>query len=40
MEKLTGRVEERRILENALASRDTELIAVYGRRRVLDLVLW
>jgi len=34
MEKLVGRVQEKRILVNALASPGAELIAVYGRRRV------
>lgn len=34
MEKLVGRIEEKKILENALASSGTELIAVYGRRRI------
>jgi len=34
MEKLVGRVQEKKILENALASSGAELIAVYGRRRV------
>lgn len=34
MEKLVGRVQEKRILENALVSPGAELIAVYGRRRV------
>lgn len=34
MEKLVGRVAERRILENALTSARAELVAIYGRRRV------
>lgn len=34
MDKLTGRYGERKLLEEALASTDPELIAVYGRRRV------
>ena len=34
MEKLTGRHEERKLLEEARHSSDAELIAVYGRRRV------
>lgn len=34
MEKLIGREAERKILNAALASREAELIAVYGRRRV------
>lgn len=34
MEKLVGRVQEKKILENALASPGAELIAIYGRRRV------
>ncbi|MGZ8557391.1 MAG: hypothetical protein ACXWWC_03620 [Chitinophagaceae bacterium] len=31
MEKLVGRIQERRILEDAMASSGEELIAVYGR---------
>lgn len=34
MEKLVGRSQEKKILENALASPGAELVAVYGRRRV------
>jgi uncharacterized protein len=34
METLVGRVEEKRILENALTSSGAELIAIYGRRRI------
>ncbi|MEJ7685310.1 MAG: hypothetical protein WKG06_47200 [Segetibacter sp.] len=34
MEKLIGREAERKILNEALASREAELIAVFGRRRV------
>ena len=34
MEKLVGRIQEKIILQNALASPGAELIAVYGRRRV------
>ncbi len=34
MEKLVGRKEEKKILENALTSPGAELIAIYGRRRV------
>lgn len=34
MEKLVGRKEEKKILENALASSSAELIAIYGRRRI------
>jgi AAA+ ATPase superfamily predicted ATPase len=34
MEKLIGREAEKNILENALTSKEAELIAVYGRRRV------
>jgi len=33
-EKITGRLDETRILDNALHSADPEFIAVYGRRRV------
>ena len=34
MEKLVGRVQEKKILENALASSGAELVAMYGRRRI------
>ena len=34
MEKLVGRVSEKKILENALASSGAELVAMYGRRRI------
>lgn len=34
METIIGREEEKKILTNALQSRDPELIAVYGRRRI------
>lgn len=34
MEKLVGRVKEKKTLEGALASNRAELIAIYGRRRV------
>ena len=34
MEQLVGRIQEKKILENALASSGAELIAVYGRRRI------
>lgn len=34
MEKLVGRIEERKILDNALLSSGAELIAMYGRRRI------
>lgn len=34
MEKLVGRVEEKKILKNAWSSSGAELIAVYGRRRI------
>src|SRR5690348_12417405 len=34
MDKLIGRHEEKKILNDALASSESELIAVYGRRRV------
>jgi uncharacterized protein len=34
METIIGREEEKKILSNALNSKDAELIAVYGRRRV------
>src|ERR1017187_406334 len=34
MDKLIGRQEEKKILDNALASSEAELIALYGRRRV------
>jgi uncharacterized protein len=34
MEKLVGRLKEKKILENALTSKGAELIAIYGRRRV------
>ncbi len=34
MDKLTGRYEERKLLQEALQSAEPELIAVYGRRRV------
>ncbi|MBL8819147.1 MAG: AAA family ATPase [Planctomyces sp.] len=33
-EKVIGRVDEKRVLDVVLASRDPELVAVYGRRRV------
>lgn len=34
METIIGREEEKKILSDALQSRDAELIAVYGRRRI------
>ncbi|MFZ9661532.1 MAG: AAA family ATPase [Chitinophagaceae bacterium] len=34
MNKLIGRQEEKKILENALSSKTAELVAIYGRRRV------
>lgn len=34
MEKLIGRIPEKRMLETALSSTEAELIAIYGRRRV------
>ncbi len=34
METIIGRKEEKKILSNALQSREAELIAVYGRRRI------
>lgn len=34
MDQLTGRYEERKLLDEALRSSEAELIAVYGRRRV------
>lgn len=34
METIVGREEEKKILSEALKSRDAELIAVYGRRRI------
>jgi uncharacterized protein len=34
MEKLVGRIDEKKMLENALTSSGAELIAVYGRRRI------
>lgn len=34
MEKLVGRIQEKKILEDALASPEAELIAIYGRRRI------
>ncbi len=34
MEKLIGRLSEKRMLEVAMASRSAELVAIYGRRRV------
>ncbi|HEY9261000.1 AAA family ATPase [Chitinophaga sp.] len=34
MEKLIGREDEKKILQEALASDEAELVAVYGRRRV------
>lgn len=34
MEKLVGRIQEKKILENALTSAGAELVAVYGRRRI------
>ncbi|RYZ53299.1 MAG: ATP-binding protein, partial [Sphingobacteriales bacterium] len=34
MEKLTGRLGEKKILSDPLDSNETELIAAYGRRRV------
>jgi AAA+ ATPase superfamily predicted ATPase len=34
MEQLTGRESERKILHQALESKEAELVAVYGRRRV------
>jgi len=32
--QVIGRVAEKRVLDTVLASRDPELVAVYGRRRV------
>ncbi len=34
MEQLVGRIREKMILENALASSGAKLIAIYGRRRI------
>ncbi len=34
MEKLVGRISEKKILENALTSTGAELVAIYGRRRI------
>lgn len=34
MEQLVGRIQEKKILENSLATPGAELIAVYGRRRI------
>jgi uncharacterized protein len=34
MEKLVGRIQEKKILENALVSTSAELVAIYGRRRI------
>jgi uncharacterized protein len=34
MELLIGRIAERKILEEVLASPSSELLAIYGRRRV------
>ena len=34
MEKLVGRIQEKKILENALVSTGAELVAIYGRRRI------
>lgn len=34
MEKLVGRIQEKKIIEDALASKGAELIAIYGRRRI------
>src|SRR5665647_727225 len=34
MENLVGRIQEKKVLEDALASPGAELIAVYGRRRI------
>ena len=34
MEKLVGRIQEKKILEDVLASAEAELIAIYGRRRI------
>jgi len=34
MEKLIGRIAEKKVLESAMASNSTELVAIYGRRRV------
>ena len=34
MEKLVGRIQEKKIIEDALASTGAELIAIYGRRRI------
>jgi hypothetical protein len=31
--QVIGRVAEKRVLDTVLASRDPELVAVYGRRR-------
>jgi hypothetical protein len=33
-DQVIGRVAEKRVLDTVLASRDPELVAVYGRRRV------
>lgn len=32
-DQVIGRVAEKRVLDTVLASRDPELVAVYGRRR-------
>ena len=34
METIVGREAEKKILSDALQSKDAELIAVYGRRRI------
>ena len=34
MEQLIGRIEEKQILEQVLKSKQAELLAIYGRRRV------
>ena len=34
MEKLTGRADEQQILDRRIASKEAELVAVYGRRRI------
>jgi uncharacterized protein len=34
MKQLVGRIQERKILEKALAASGAELIAMYGRRRI------
>ena len=34
MEKIVGRADETKILENAMLSSGAELVAMYGRRRI------